>query len=94
MALGHGLNANLLRKWIQDADPSYVTKRQARLQARAGPAVSDDRPAFLPIAFADTPKADSQSIEIEVNKGDTVIKVKWPVRASVPCLIWLRELIK
>ena len=39
VALSHGLNANLLRKWIQDADPSYVTKRQVRLQARAGPAL-------------------------------------------------------
>jgi transposase len=94
VALSYGLNANLLRKWIQDADPSYVTKRQARLTAHAGPVVSDERPAFLPVSFADTPKPDSQSIEIEVNKGDTVIKVKWPVRASAPCLIWLRELIK
>jgi transposase len=85
VALSHGLNANLLRKWIQYSDPSYVTTRQARLQERAGPAVSVDRPAFLPISLADTPKADSQSIEIEVNKGDTVTKVKWPVRASVTC---------
>ena len=94
VALSHGLNANLLRKWIQDADPNYVTKRQARLTARSGPVPSADRPAFLPIAFSDTPKSDSQSIEIEVTKGHTVIKVKWPIRASAPCLIWLRELIK
>ena len=94
VALSHGLNANLLRKWIQDADPSYVTKRQARLTARAGPMASDDRPAFLPVSFADTPKSDSQTIEIEVTRGNTVIKVKWPVRASAPCLIWLRELTK
>jgi transposase len=94
VASSHGFNANFLRKWIQDAGRSYLIKRQVRLPARAEPATGDYRLAFSPIAFADTPEADSQSIAIEVIIGDTTIKVKWPVRASAPCLIGLRELIK
>ena len=29
VALSHGLNANLLRKWIKEADPNYVSARSA-----------------------------------------------------------------
>ena len=28
VALSHGLNANLLRKWIKEADPNYVGKHR------------------------------------------------------------------
>ena len=93
VALAHGLNANLLRRWIHDVDPNYV-KRQPRLPSVNQPVPAT--PAFLPVSFPDhhTPKSDARMIEIEVHQGNSTIKVKWPVQSSSSCLTWLRELTK
>ena len=82
VALAHGLNANLLRRWMHDADPNYV-KRKSRLPSASRPASSSNAPEFLPVSFADnhTSKSDGRSIEIEVHKANSTIKVKWPVQA-------------
>lgn len=95
VALAHGLNANLLRTWIHHAEPNY-TKRKSRLPSVNRPATTSDASEFLPVSFTDnqTSKSDERSIEIEVHKANSTIKVKWPVQASTSCLVWLRELTK
>ncbi len=95
VALSHGLNANLLRRWIQDADPNYVGKRQQGSTYVNDTVSSGTLPAFLPVNFPSaqpTPKSAGQCIEIEVQKGSTTVKVKWPLQASHSCLAWLREI--
>ena len=95
VALSHGLNANLLRRWIQDADPNYVGKHLQSPQSINGTVSSGSAPAFLPVNFPAaqlTPKSAGQCIEIEVQKGSTTVKVKWPLQASHSCLAWLREI--
>ena len=94
VALSHGLNANLLRRWIYDADPSYL-KRGNGLAGTSDSAPITNTPGFLPVSLPHPPsKADGPSIEIEVHKGSSTIKVKWPMQASTTCLAWLRELTK
>lgn len=95
VALSHGLNANLLRRWIQDADPNYAGKRQQGSTCINDTASSGSLPAFLPVNFPaaqPTPKSAGQCIEVEVQKGNATVKVKWPLQASHSCLIWLREI--
>ncbi len=95
VALSHGLNANLLRRWIQDDDPNYVGKRRQGSAYINDTAPSGTLPAFLPVNFPaaqPTPKSAGQCIEVEVQKGNTTVKVKWPLQASHSCLIWLREI--
>ena len=94
VALSYGLNANLLRRWMYDADPSYL-KRGNGLTGTSGPVPITNTPGFLPVSHPhSSSKADGQSIEIEVHKGSSTIKVKWPIQASTTCLAWLRELTK
>jgi len=94
VALSHGLNANLLRRWMYDTDPSYL-KRGNSLSGSSGSEPISHTPGFLPVSLPQSSsKADSQSIEIEVHKGSSTIKVKWPMQASTTCLAWLRELAK
>jgi len=95
VALAHGLNANLLRRWIHDVDPNYVKRKSIPPNVNRSATTSNTR-EFLPLSFTDnhTPKSDGRSIEIEVHKGNSTIKVKWPVQASTSCLVWLRELTK
>jgi transposase len=95
VALSHGLNANLLRKWIKDADPNYVGKHRQSSARIINTVSSGSAPAFLPVNFPaaqSTPKSVGQCIEVEVQKGNTTVKVKWRVQASQCCLIWLREI--
>ena len=95
VALSHGLNANLLRRWIQDADPNYIGKHRQSPQSINGTVSSGSAPAFLPVNFPaaqPTSKSVGQCIEIEVQKGSTTVKVKWPLQASHSCLAWLREI--
>ena len=94
VALSYGLNANLLRRWMYDADPSYL-KRGNGLVGTSGSVPMSNTPGFLPLNLPHhSSKADGQSIEIEVHKGGSTIKVKWPMQASTTCLAWLRELTK
>jgi transposase len=94
VALSHGLNANLLRRWMHDTDPSYL-KRGNSLSGVSSSKPISHTPGFLPVSLPQpSSKADSQSIEIEVHKGSSMIRVKWPMQASTTCLAWLRELTK
>lgn len=95
VALSHGLNANLLRKWIKEADPNYVGKHRQSSPRIADTGSSGSVPAFLPVNFPSalaTPKSAGQCIEVEVKKGNTTVNVKWPLQASHACLTWLREI--
>jgi len=97
VALSHGLNANLLRQWIKDADPNYIGKHRQRSPRIVDTVSSGSAPAFLPVNFPaaqPTPKSVGQCIEVEVQKGSTTVKVKWPLQASHSCLIWLREITR
>ena len=47
VALSHGLNDNLLRRWIYDADPSYM-KREKRLANTSGSVLISNTPGFYP----------------------------------------------
>ena len=50
-------------------------------------------PAFvqLPIAPAAPALGD---IRIEIQRGNTAIKVDWPVQASDDCAAWLRDWLR
>lgn len=94
VALSHGLNANLLRKWIKIADPNYVSKRESTFTSVKAMACSQTAPAFVPVKMPaqSTPDFHSPCIEVEVQNTSAMIKVKWPLQASNACLAWLREM--
>jgi transposase len=59
LALAHGVNANVLRKWVKDA-------RESRL-----PTVSS-RSAFIPVVAADCGWPDeTHSLDVEVARGES-----------------------
>jgi transposase len=100
VALANGLNANMVRKWVIDAEA-----RPARTVTAdpGGPAPVGDEPApspppsFLPLALrapaAPTPMP-ADEIRIELQRGATAIKVTWPSTAAADCAAWLRELLR
>ena len=90
VALSHGLNANLLRRWIQESIPSYVGKNQTRLLSASDSSSTQDVPGFLPVTVpAQRAKSEGRYIEIEVQKGSLSLRLQWPVELSSACSAWL-----
>ena len=91
VALSHGLNANLLRRWIQESTPSYVGKNQTRLPSVDDSSSTQDVPGFLPVALPGqrASKSEGRYIEIEVQKGSLSLRLQWPVELSSACSAWL-----
>ena len=107
VALTHGLNANLVRKW-----------RAGRGVKRAGTAIMEATPnktpsppvgatpEFVPIQMPAPPKAAARAaaepmaaapiaeplIQIELRRGPLHLNVRWPTAAADDCRAWLREL--
>ena len=86
MAMANGVNANLTRRWVLDAE-----RRSAGALARA--ASSAGPTAFVPLQLPPVEAAPAD-IRIELRRGVTVINVSWPCAAASDCAAWMRELLR
>lgn len=104
IALAHGLNINLLRKWLVGhgikrtglAAPRTVTRKLAAIAPSAPPR------QFIPVEVApavaagaapvEAPALSTPDIHIELNRGATRLCVRWPSTQADSCAAWLREL--
>jgi transposase-like protein len=90
VALAHGLNANMLRKWVIDGE-----QRTPLPAAPAVPTASEVRmppPNFVPLALT-APTVDGE-IRIDLERSGTTIKVVWPVAAARECAAWLSDWLR
>lgn len=84
VALANGLNANMLRKWMQESDGTPAAVLASAPQPPA--------PGFIALPM---PAASaSQDIRIEMQRAGTTISVSWPGSAAAECAAWLRELLR
>ena len=94
VSLANGLNPNMVRKWVADADG--VTGRRvvgpAAVSApvSAGAHAQTSTASFVPVALA-TPEP---LIVIEVQRQGSCVKVTWPAQAAAHCAAWMRELLR
>lgn len=104
IALAHGLNVNLLRKWLVGrgikrtglAAPRTVACRADADGTSAAPL------QFIPVEIAPapisapvTPEASeppAAEIHVELTRGATQLSVRWPSAQADACAAWLREL--
>ncbi|MBP0639664.1 transposase [Cupriavidus sp. AcVe19-6a] len=86
IALHHKLNANLLRRWVDQADgnvPAPIVGGAVAVQPAA-------MPAFVPVPL-ETRNLRPTEIRIEVRRSDQSITVSWPTSEAAQCVAWLRE---
>jgi transposase len=86
-ALERSINANLLRRWVVEAERAEAGTSSA---PKALPAPSE---AFIALP-AQRSAADNTPIRVEVRRGAQTVSVQWPRSAMYECGIWLRELLK
>ena len=88
VAMANGVNANQVRRWMRERGIEPPTRRVAMPVLEATPA-----PAFVQLPMAPTMPILGD-IRIEVRRGNTAIKVEWPVQASGDCAAWLRDWLR
>ena len=88
VALSHSLNANMLRKWVIDAQSALPPKpKSVPTQDTPMPG-----PTFVPLALpAPTIEGD---IQIELQRGGTTVTLVWPASAARECAAWLRDWLR
>jgi transposase len=89
VATEHGLNANLLRRWIEQAEG--ILPR--RMPGRASEVQPLPAPAFVPVALEQRSMRPAE-IRIEVHRGNQSVTVCWPVSEAAQCAAWLREWLR
>jgi transposase len=88
-AMARAINANLLRRWVVEAERS----ESVTVPAPAPKALPPPSEAFISVPVQAKP-AGNTPIRIEVRRGALTVSVQWPRSAMHECAIWLREVLK
>jgi len=104
VALAHGLNINLVRKWLVGQGIKRTGLPAPRTVSRTQPGSVEMAAAslqFIPVELAPLtpasekatgPDAPAADIHIEVIRGGTRLSVRWPSAQAASCAAWLHEL--
>ena len=86
--MANSVNANQVRRWMRERGIEPPTRRVATPVLDTAVMA----PAFVQLPMV--PAAGSGDIRIEVRRGNTAIKVDWPIQASGDCAAWLRDWLR
>jgi len=92
VAMSRSLNANLLRRWVVEAEHSAEVSR-GNPQPKALPPPPIEAPRFIPVVVERPANADSR-IRVEIRRGATVVSVEWPPSTARECAEWLSGFLK
>ena len=88
VAMANGINANLVRRWVKDAEGEREDVGEIGATNRGKRPVTKFVPLPLPS------RAPVSDVRIELQRGATKIVVTWPATAAAECAAWLRELLR
>ena len=89
IAMANGVNANQVRRWMRERGIEIPKQRMLVPATQPVPATA---PEFVQLPLA--PEPELPDIRIEIRRGNTAIKVEWPVQASDDCAAWLRDWLR
>jgi transposase-like protein len=89
VALARGLNASLLRRWVQDAERRRIP---IAIRPTAPSLAIESAESFLPVTLAASPT--ESLIRIEIRRKGRTVSMQWPATAARECAQLLRELVK
>jgi transposase len=106
VALAHGLNTNLVRKWRSGRGVKRAGRAISPSAAITAPAAPGATAEFVAIEMPAPPRAAARAaaeaniaapigeplIQIELRRGPLHLNVRWPTAAAEDCRAWLSEL--
>jgi transposase len=94
VAMAQGVNANLLRRWVRDAEMKSGTIVVSATTAE-GREAQESKTSFVPVSLPPPVQpAHVADVRIELRRGPTTVTVTWPASAASECAIWMRELLR
>ena len=82
------MNANVLRRWVVEAERSELTPT-----VEAGSEAPKEAGGFVAVQLP-APVRDEGPVRVEVRRGSLTVSVQWPRSALRECAMWLREVLK
>ena len=90
VALANGLNANVLRRWVNE----HETSKSIAFSPKPSDGTSAQPvPAFIPVQLGHE-SAPVQDIKMELRTGAVLINITWPVSAASECAAWVAAVIR
>jgi len=96
LALQHGMNANVLHRWLKEHERS-ACHQLVGPNSSGAPLATSPVPAFIPIKL---PKATAayeptvSEIKVELRKGAVSMIITWPTSAAADLVHWTRAILK
>jgi transposase len=90
-ALKRAMNANVLRRWVVEAERAEGAVTSAR--ALPAPVSASAKAGFIPLP-GPARAADESPITVEVHRAAMTVSIQWPRSAVHECAMWLREVLK
>jgi len=97
IALAHGINANLARRWMAERGLGSAPRECAMPSASLPTPLPAPTATFIPVGVASAPPIASSiapTIQIEIRRGNTALTVSWPIEAAGACASWLGEWLR
>jgi transposase-like protein len=88
VAMANGVNANLVRRWVKDAESEREDVEGVVVAKR----VKETTTKFVPLPLPSP--APVSDIRVELQRGAIKIAVTWPATAAAQCAAWMRELLQ
>jgi transposase len=89
VALARGLNASLLRRWVQEAERRG---RPIAIRPTAPSLAMQNAESFLPVALPAHPAEGL--IRVEIRRKGRTVSMQWPASAARECARLLRGLLQ
>jgi transposase len=88
VALARGLNANLLRRWVHEAERGDAP---IAIRSSGSSTVTEGAEGFVPLALSSPTES---MIQIEIRRGAKRVSLRWPASQARECALLLRTLMK
>lgn len=88
VALAHGLNANLLRRWIKESGKRLPVRRQTTLK----PAVA--AATVVPVSIESGPWQSGDAIRIDIRRAGMAVQLAWPASRIAELSGLLKDLLR
>ena len=91
VALANGLNANMLRRWVREAEECLPSSAHKDAASSAPAFVQLPMPQVASPALPPAPVQAPSSIAVEIRRGSTTVQAELPLDARSAA--WLREVL-
>ena len=90
----HGMNANVLHRWLKEHQRSGRHQLEAHSRA-AALEMTSPLAAFIPLQLpAAAPQSEPREIKMELRRGTLSMVVTWPVSAAAELASWTGAVLK